>query len=91
LSPRSHEHPGFCDVSTEWLMVDVVQLVRTSDCDSEGRGFESHHSPKKAPDGAFCFSQRFRDLAHSELVSERKYLIREIPSAAKGTFFRIVR
>ena len=28
-------------------MVDVVQLVRTSDCDSEGRGFESHHSPQK--------------------------------------------
>ncbi len=26
-------------------MVDVVQLVRTSDCDSEGRGFESRHSP----------------------------------------------
>ena len=27
--------------------VDVVQPVRTSDCDSEGRGFESHHSPYK--------------------------------------------
>ena len=27
--------------------VDVVQLVRTSDCDSEGRGFESHHSPRQ--------------------------------------------
>lgn len=27
-------------------MVDVVQLVRTSDCDSEGRGFEPHHSPQ---------------------------------------------
>ena len=26
-------------------MVIVVQLVRTSDCGSEGRGFESHHSP----------------------------------------------
>ena len=31
-------------------MVDVVQLVRTSDCDSEGRGFESHHSPEKVKD-----------------------------------------
>jgi hypothetical protein len=27
--------------------VDVVQLVRTSDCGSEGRGFESHLPPKK--------------------------------------------
>ena len=31
------------------LTVDVVQLVRTSDCDSEGRGFESHHSPEINP------------------------------------------
>ena len=30
-------------------MVDIVQLVRTSDCGSEGRGFESHYSPKKVP------------------------------------------
>jgi hypothetical protein len=38
-------------------MVDVVQLVRTSDCDSEGRGFESHHSPinkSLAMRGFFC-------------------------------------
>jgi hypothetical protein len=27
-------------------MVDVAQLVRASDCDSEGRGFESRLSPK---------------------------------------------
>jgi len=26
-------------------MVVVVQLVRMSDCDSEGRGFEPHHPP----------------------------------------------
>ena len=26
-------------------MVYVAQLVRASDCGSEGRGFESHHSP----------------------------------------------
>ena len=25
----------------------VAQLVRASDCDSEGRGFEPHHPPKK--------------------------------------------
>jgi hypothetical protein len=28
-------------------MVVVVQSVRTSDCGSEGRGFESHHPPLK--------------------------------------------
>lgn len=30
-------------------MVVVAQLVRASDCDSEGRGFEPHHPPKKIP------------------------------------------
>ena len=28
-------------------MVDVVQLVRASDCGSECRGFESHLPPRK--------------------------------------------
>ena len=28
-------------------MVDVVQLVRASDCGSECRGFESHPPPRK--------------------------------------------
>ena len=27
-------------------MVAVAQLVRASDCGSEGRGFEPHHPPK---------------------------------------------
>ena len=27
-------------------MVGVAQLVRASDCGSEGRGFESRHSPQ---------------------------------------------
>ena len=30
-------------------MVDVVQLVRASDCGSECRGFESHLPPKDKP------------------------------------------
>ena len=30
-------------------MVGVAQLVRASDCGSEGRGFESHHPPQKIP------------------------------------------
>ena len=28
-------------------MVDVAQLVRVTDCGSEGRGFESHLPPKE--------------------------------------------
>ena len=30
-------------------MVVVVQLVRTPDCGSGGRGFKSHHPPLKLP------------------------------------------
>jgi hypothetical protein len=38
-------------------MVVVAQLVRASDCGSEGRGFESHLPPKKEKhrSGAFLF------------------------------------
>ena len=31
-------------------MVGIAQLVRASDCDSEGRGFEPHHSPTMSRD-----------------------------------------
>lgn len=33
----------------------VAQLVRASDCGSEGRGFESHHSPGKSRKKAGLF------------------------------------
>ena len=38
-------------------MVVVAQLVRASDCDSEGRGFEPHHPPLSNPESSFriCF------------------------------------
>ena len=38
-------------------MVGVSQLVRASDCGSEGRGFESHHPPhmKRKPNPRFTF------------------------------------
>ena len=39
-------------------MVDVVQLVRASDCGSECRGFESHLPPKINP-ARFIFLQGF--------------------------------
>jgi hypothetical protein len=40
----------FCEIEILTLFctpdtVDVVQLVRTSDCGSEGRGFEPHLPP----------------------------------------------
>ena len=36
--------------------VVVAQLVRASDCDSEGRGFEPHHPPTYSRLSAgFCF------------------------------------
>ena len=44
-------------------MVSIAQLVRASDCGSEGRGFETHISPKskrdsslKSPSCFFSFS-----------------------------------
>jgi hypothetical protein len=42
----------FCEIEILGLFctpetVDVVQLVRMSDCGSEGRGFESHLPPKQ--------------------------------------------
>ncbi len=34
-------------------MVRLAQLVRASDCGSEGRGFETHISPLKNRDAAY--------------------------------------
>ena len=34
-------------------MVTVAQLVRASDCGSEGRGFETHQSPGESRDLKF--------------------------------------
>ena len=36
-------------------MVAIAQLVRVSDCDSEGRGFEPHWLPKTSPFGRFFY------------------------------------
>ena len=49
---RQKIKPKFCEIEILGLFctpetVDVVQLVRTSDCGSEGRGFESHLPPKQ--------------------------------------------
>jgi hypothetical protein len=54
--------------------VDVVQLVRTSDCDSEGRGFESHHSPEiPASAGIFVFHHFHADITALFRVTNRFY------------------
>jgi hypothetical protein len=53
----------FCEIEILTLfctpdMVDVVQLVRTSDCGSEGRRFEPGLPPKQkrlSRSGSFCF------------------------------------
>ena len=40
-------------------MVDVAQLVRASDCGSEGRGFETHLPPQNAKGLEFSFKTFF--------------------------------
>ena len=43
-------------------MVIVAQPVRASDCGSEGRGFESHHSPFKKSCKAKLYRIFFRNI-----------------------------
>ncbi len=45
-------------------MVVVAQLVRASDCDSEGRRFEPGHPPKKIQNHGLEFLFRFRFLCN---------------------------
>ncbi len=56
-------------------MVVVVQLVRTPDCGSGGRGFKSHHPPhfKNLPslDGRFFVS--FLKMKTSDLQASEKF------------------
>jgi hypothetical protein len=61
-------------------MVVVAQLVRASDCGSEGRGFESHLPPKKNP----------KHLLISRLglfFNKRKSLLRKVSSLFNQDFF----
>jgi uncharacterized membrane protein YheB (UPF0754 family) len=45
--------------------VAVAQLVRASDCGSEGRGFEAHQSPQKSPAGwGFLIEYRVLQIAY---------------------------
>jgi hypothetical protein len=54
-------------------MVDVVQLVRASDCGSECRGFESHLPPRINPVkrkfyGVSCFCIIYSSLLQKDFV-----------------------
>ena len=40
-------------------MVKLAQLVRASDCGSEGRGFKSHISPKAGNSCFFIYEQNY--------------------------------
>ena len=54
-------------------MVGVAQLVRASDCGSEGRGFESHHPPQKrkglSADKPFLFLSIAKAMAYHHDLS----------------------
>lgn len=43
-----------------FYMVRVAQLVRASDCGSEGRGFEPHLAPQKKRRELFTLAFSFR-------------------------------
>ena len=53
-------------------MVVVVQLVRTSDCGSEGRGFKSHHPPHfkslEVIHGFFCLMKWYYEFSDELLI-----------------------
>ncbi len=58
-------------------MVVVVQLVRTPDCGSGGRGFESHLPPKMLKPrffGAFFYTMAFVTYVLVSLSSGRLYI-----------------
>ena len=68
---------GFSLFLLPYKTVAIAQLVRASDCDSEGRGFEPHWLPKKFPvvmTGFFLFqftvSFLFRDTGWSSITEE---------------------
>lgn len=47
-------------------MADVAQLVRASDCGSEGRGFKSHHSPHKCPVDFYVDTSEASSVIHEK-------------------------
>ena len=60
---------NFLLISPSKKMVVVAQLVRASDCDSEGRGFEPHHPPKLVPLKSGIFFARKKQLLQIAYLS----------------------
>ena len=62
----------------------VAQLVRASDCDSEGRGFEPHHPPQKSPlPGGFYF------LIITIIVSGKPSILLQKPLLIQSCNFKV--
>ena len=59
-------------------MVGVAQLVRASGCGSEGRGFDSHHSPHKESSSllGLFFISAYRLYAVAKLTTPYRYLLK---------------
>ena len=60
-------------------MVDVAQLVRVTDCGSEGRGFESHLPPEQnkrskemSQSDIFLFLWYYGANSFADIVTENK-------------------
>ena len=70
-TPTTPQWFGVLPISVRLHLVGVAQLVRASDCGSEGRGFESHHPPqtKRKPNPRFTFSFYLQAIKrkHSDL------------------------
>ncbi len=71
-------------------MVRIAQLVRASDCGSEGRGFESHFSPVrlsvKAAFFLFLFGIKYKSFESKQRESVRKFCF----DVCTGCFYGIV-
>ena len=50
-------------------MVDLAQLVRASDCGSEGRGFEPHIPPKEKLNKNTLFKSIFIEFLQNLLIT----------------------
>ena len=70
-------------------MVGVAQLVRASDCGSEGRGFESHHPPQKNRQVSTCRFFLFKPQAWYVITRHRVWYRRRRMESPKVHFPRL--
>ena len=66
-----HAMPNYL-LLLSFKMVAIAQLVRASDCGSEGRGFEPHWLPQKQK--TFCLQEvfYFHSIHHSSKSSVKR-------------------